>query len=144
MKNKINSKILVAILFWTGALLSLPNHAFAIEKTGMQTKNKTSEKEQFIEKVKKMAVSKNKQVLDEKNALLRFKKILKAGQTISAKDKLWIQKLTVKYQMNVLAHKDITKWTEKEWQDIDGKVDIVPISIIVSQAVHESNFGKSW
>ena len=65
------------------------------------------------------------------------------GQTLSRADKIWVQKVVVRYQMNQLADKPMHKWTEREWRELLTKVDIVPVSIVVAQAAHESNFGQS-
>ncbi|MEC8882890.1 MAG: glucosaminidase domain-containing protein [Pseudomonadota bacterium] len=143
MKNSRSLILLAGLLVWSGVLVVLPNSAMAAKISTEKSKSESAIKKEFVGQVKDMAISKNKQVLAEKKSLSRFQKLLKSGQSLSAKDKLWLQKLAVKYQMNTLAHKSATKWTDKEWKEFDEKVDIVPVSIIVAQAVHESNFGRS-
>lgn len=143
MKNSISSTILAGLLVLAASAVVLPNSAMAAAMSTVKSKSESAIKKEFVGQVKDMAISKNKQVLAEKKALSRFQKLLQSGKSLSAKDKLWLQKLAVKYQMNTLAHKEAVKWTDKEWKDFDEKVDIVPVSIIVAQAVHESNFGRS-
>lgn len=143
MKKKRILILLVGLLIGSGVVAGLPNSALATEYRSEKSESERVIKREFVGQVKDMAIAKNKQVLAEKKALLRFQKLLKSGKSISTKDKLWLQKLAVQYQMNTLAHKSAVEWTDKEWREFDEKVDIVPISIIVAQAVHESNFGRS-
>lgn len=143
MYNNSLRQIFLGLLLLTTALSLMPANAFATSLSGQASTTHKHSRNAFINQVKEMAVNKNRQVLREKATMTHFRELTKDGKTLSRADKVWVQKVAVRYQMSQLAEKPMHKWSQREWETLNAKIDIVPVSIVVAQAVHESNFGQS-
>ena len=143
MKNYQLRQLFLGLLLLAATMSLMPANAFAATSEGQKPARQKQHRDDFIKEVKEMAIKKNRQVTQEKASLARFRTITNNGQTLSRADKIWVQKVVVRYQMSQLADKPMHKWTEREWRELLTKVDIVPVSIVVAQAAHESNFGQS-
>ena len=142
MNKKLSTQLWMAIVV-AGSILSPAPTIIAGNTAKNQIVAEKRFKEDFIEDVKTMALKKNREVLQEKAAVKRFRELTQNGSGLSSSDKLWLQKVAVRYQVTSLASKPIAQWSSREWQTLENKIDIVPVSIVVAQAVHESNFGRS-
>ena len=143
MYNNSLRQIFLGLLLLTTALSLMPANAFATSLSGQTVTTHKHSRNAFINQVKEMAVNKNRQVLREKATMTHFRELTKDGKTLSRADKVWVQKVVVRYQMSQLVEKPMHKWSQREWETLNAKIDIVPVSIVVAQAVHESNFGQS-
>ncbi|MFN7097027.1 MAG: glucosaminidase domain-containing protein, partial [Gammaproteobacteria bacterium] len=80
----------------------------------------------------------NQQILLERKQLLALQTQYKSGKSLSASDTSWLNKLADEYK---ISSPDLSSNTT--WQELDKRVDIVPASLVLAQAIQESGWGTS-
>lgn len=60
------------------------------------------------------------------------------SQTLSSRDQTWVQKVALNYKL-----KDFKSTDKASWETLLHRVDVLPESLILAQAIHESAWGQS-
>lgn len=92
----------------------------------------------FVQSVIDNAGQTNQQILSNRAKLLSLQSQYKRTQSLSASDTMWINNLADEYK--VTSPKLSSPAT---WQELDKRVDIVPVSLVLAQAIQESGWGSS-
>lgn len=93
---------------------------------------------QFVASVLNSTDKTNQQIWSERKQLLILQAKYQGGKSISAGDNRWLTNLANEYKISSpnFANKNT-------WQELDKRVDIVPVSLVLAQAIQESGWGKS-
>lgn len=78
------------------------------------------------------------EVQQERNQLGKLNKKFIAKQSLSKKETSWLEQLASKYNVK---KPDFTK--PLVWNLLKRKVNIIPPSLVIAQAIYESNWGRS-
>lgn len=89
-------------------------------------------KKTFIDKVTPMIKAENNKIMKERNHISKLIGKMSSGKDLSKEEREWMEAMHQKYKMDT--------WNPKE---LIKRVDIVPISIAISQAALESGWGTS-
>lgn len=93
---------------------------------------------QFIKQMLPEVRKANAEVrLTREHLLSVHSKWVKSHQ-LSARDQLWVQKVAVEYRL-----KDFNSKDKASWDTLIRRVDVLPESLILAQAIHESDWGQS-
>lgn len=93
---------------------------------------------QFIKQMLPEVRKANAEVrLSREQLLIVHSKWLKTHQ-LSSRDQLWVQKVAVEYKF-----KDFNSKDKASWEKLIRRVDVLPESLILAQAIHESDWGQS-
>ncbi len=93
---------------------------------------------QFIKQMLPEVRKANAEVrLTREQLLIVHTKWLKSHQ-LSSRDQLWVQKIAVEYKL-----KDFNSKDKSSWETLIRRVDVLPESLILAQAIHESDWGQS-
>lgn len=87
----------------------------------------------FIQVLLPMVLNANEEILRDRKQLIAIKVALEAGEVLISEQNQWLSQIAARYKMSNL--------------DIDGlinRVDIVPISMALGQAIIESGWGLSY
>jgi Bax protein len=100
--------------------------------------NPSSGQDKFIQSVLQQSRNVNKKVYKQRKQLLIYYQHFKDGVFIFSWDKYWLQKLAEQYKLGK------PHFSQAEtWRVLLARVDIIPNSLIIAQAVNESNWGRS-
>lgn len=80
----------------------------------------------------------NQHIHSEQTKLIQLNKQFLAGKPLNSADIKWLQDLAQHYYVH---SSDFEK--QVFWQVLKQRVDVLPISLILAQAVYESDWGKS-
>jgi Bax protein len=126
-------------------LLVLSTNAFAFNWFGnhaqvsQQVKsNFSGQHAKFVESVVDSTYQTNQQILSDRKQLLSLQTQYQSGKDLSAGDKHWLMNLASEYK--IASPNFNSKGT---WQELDKRVDIVPVSLVLAQAIQESGWGNS-
>jgi len=100
--------------------------------------NFSKEKSNFIKTVFPLIAFENKKILLERSRLQDIKKFLNYNKTLSNENIKHLYKISKKYKINIKNKHKIDMINE-----LLLKVNIIPNSIVLAQAVNESGWGKS-
>ncbi|NNM58875.1 MAG: hypothetical protein HKM04_03585 [Legionellales bacterium] len=92
----------------------------------------------FVQSVLDNADQTNQQILNDRKKLLSLQSEYKRTQSLSASDSMWINNLADEYKVAAPKLSD-----SATWQELDKRVDIVPVSLVLAQAIQESGWGSS-
>lgn len=98
----------------------------------------SKKKKVFLAKMLPLAVGVNESVLIERERVLLLFDWWRLKHRLNKEDSSWLKSIAVKYKFNHL-----TFDAEKDWNKLLQRVDIIPVSLILSQAANESAWGKS-
>jgi len=114
-----------------GALLAL-NPLWATASTP------SNKHQQFIKKLVADANDTNGTILQQRQHLLSLEKKEKKGNSLSSSDKTWVLHLAAQYKVRSIKINQPTSWNP-----LLKRVDVIPPSLLVAQAVNESGWGTS-
>lgn len=92
--------------------------------------NIKNKQEMFVETLLPHILKYNEDILADRTYLLRLKRIVDHGNTLSFEQKLWLQDLAKRYNVKHISFEELLK-----------RVDIIPPSLALGQAVVESGWG---
>jgi Bax protein len=90
-------------------------------------------KQLFLQALLPMILAENEKILKERTQLLSIETSLKQKGKLSESDKNWLETLTQKYKLKTVSLKELMK-----------RVDIIPPSLALSQAIVETGWGESF
>lgn len=96
---------------------------------GVMTSIKNKQ-EMFVETLLPHILKYNEDILADRTYLLRLKRIANNGNTLSFEQRLWLQDLAKRYHLKRISFDELLK-----------RVDIIPPSLALGQAVVESGWG---
>lgn len=140
-KRRFHWVILILNGFFVLSLLSLAAWGLYVEFEKRETDRKVVEelpnqKSRFIYFILRYAQAANQHINQQREKLLSLS--LMPHSQISEPDRRWLASLADQYK---LANFDF-KHT-KSWEELLKRVDIVPNSLVVAQAIEESGWGRS-
>lgn len=95
-------------------------------------------RQQFIQKVASNAKIADEAILKDRARLEEYYQTWKQTKNISWWDLRWLENLAKKYNIQN------PNFNQPEtWQTLLVRVDIIPISMVIAQAAHESDWGRS-
>jgi len=97
-----------------------------------------NQKQQFIKKIDVASQVANTNILKQRHKLLTLYRSWQKNHTLDFFDKRWVEKKAKAYHV-----KKFIETQPKKWQALIRRVDIVPNSLAISQAIIESNWGRS-
>ena len=92
----------------------------------------------FIKFIVTQATIANADISKQRRQLLHLYALFKQHKTLKKFDLLWLQELAKNYKID---NTDFTK--NPSWKTLNTRVDIVPISLAIAQAINESAWGTS-
>lgn len=92
----------------------------------------------FVKSVIDNAGKTNQQILNERGKLLALQSEYNRSHTLSASDTAWLNNLADEYKV---ASPQLS--SPVTWKELDKRVDIVPVSLVLAQAIQESGWGNS-
>ncbi|MBN9413452.1 MAG: glucosaminidase domain-containing protein [Candidatus Paracaedimonas acanthamoebae] len=92
--------------------------------------NIKNKQDMFVETLLPHILKYNEDILADRTYLLRLKRIVDSGNSLSLEQRLWLQDLTKRYHLKRLSFDELLK-----------RVDIIPASLALGQAVIESGWG---
>jgi Bax protein len=93
---------------------------------------------QFVEFIALQADIANVQIAEDRQQLLSLYRQFNHHRPISAFSSLWLQNLAKSYK---IVNPEFTR--DSTWQTLIERVDIIPESLVVAQAIEESGWGQS-
>lgn len=93
---------------------------------------------QFIKQMLPEVRKANAEVRLTRELLLTMHSKWSKSHQLSTRDQLWVQKVAVEYKIKDFNSKDKTSWDK-----LIRRVDVLPESLILAQAIHESDWGQS-
>jgi Bax protein len=121
-----------AISFIIGLLMPYVNFA---------SSNFSMSQQQFIKKFEPEIVIVNKTILQDRQTVLEDIALVKAKKSLTALAKKKIHQLGVSYQVSLCDSKGFL--VQRCLKELSKRVDILPIDLILAQAINESNWGQS-
>ncbi|MGI4851317.1 MAG: glucosaminidase domain-containing protein [Janthinobacterium lividum] len=94
--------------------------------------NISSRKETFVKNLLPAILVHNEQVLSDRKYLLELKKLKDSGKFLSTEQNRWLKQLALKYKFDRVTFSDLLK-----------RVDVIPPSLALGQAVVETGWGGS-
>lgn len=92
--------------------------------------NIKNKQEMFVETLLPHILRYNEEILADRTYLIRLKRIADSGHSLSFEQRLWLQDLAKRYQLKRVSFDELFK-----------RVDIIPASLALGQAVVESGWG---
>ncbi len=92
----------------------------------------------FVKSVLSSADKANQSILHDRERLQKLQKQHEQGKALSNADQRWVTNLATSYKV---AAPSVEK--SATWQELNKRVDIVPPSLVLAQAIQESGWGKS-
>lgn len=124
----MRKKLLIGIALFALVALLTPYHTIARELSHKK----------FIEFILSKAAVANGEILQQRRQLLNLYHAFLEHKTISQVNQHWLKQLATQYRAPLNDfHKDAT------WLALMQRVDIVPNSLVVAQAINESAWGTS-
>jgi len=96
-------------------------------------KDHKTKKDLFISTLLPMILRENETILRERKHLLELKKAADTGRSLKPYEQFWLNKICQKYKMSKL-----------DFDELVRRVDIIPPSLALGQAVIESGTGTSY
>lgn len=97
-----------------------------------------SSQQAFINKIFQSVLAKNKTVLRERLRLENDDAIYRTGQVLSRQEMVWLVNLAEQYKLDSFALD-----AAQDWELLLTRVDSVPASVAIAQAITESAWGTS-
>ncbi len=94
--------------------------------------------ENFINFILQRSETSNEQILQQRQELLGLYSKFENEQRISLRDRHWLAQLAAVYQIKSPDFSDPTTWDE-----LVSRVDVIPNSLVIAQAIQESGWGQS-
>ena len=98
----------------------------------------STQRQSFIENIAKQAQQVNQQIYNQRQYLLQLFQKARQGSTLSDSDKKWVQTLSQHYRVKAFSIQ-----SKRSWQQLVNRVNILPLSMVVAQAINESSWGQS-
>jgi Bax protein len=80
----------------------------------------------------------NEEIADQRMDIMEAYRDFRNGVSLSTTTKIWLREIAMEYDV-----KDADFSKDKTWQILLNRVNIVPISLIIAQAINESAWGTS-
>ena len=93
---------------------------------------------QFVKSVLNSTDKVNQTILHDRERLQTLQKQHASGKVLSNADQRWFAQLATQYK---IAAPSVDK--PATWQELNKRVDIVPVSLVLAQAIQESGWGTS-
>lgn len=101
--------------------------------------NLSTQQMQFVNFMVPKINQANHEILILRKHLIYLRFIEQKGKTLDAKQKQWLYKLAHDYKIT-----DVDFAHQKAWEMLMKKVDILPDSLVLAQAINESGWGNSY
>ncbi|MBU1629375.1 MAG: glucosaminidase domain-containing protein [Gammaproteobacteria bacterium] len=98
----------------------------------------TVTQKQFIHSILKYAQSVNNQIKTDREQLEDMHQKWVSGDALGPDETKWITQLAQSYGI-----KTFEPSNPKFWEKLQDRVDIIPSSLVIAQAIYESNWGRS-
>ena len=95
-------------------------------------------REIFINNIAKAAITANANISLTRKQILKLRNIYLKTKQLDSEDNTWLINICKNYKI-----KNINFDNKKMWNRLLTRVDIIPVSLVIAQAAHESNWGKS-
>jgi Bax protein len=92
----------------------------------------------FVQSVLNSTNKVNKSILQDRERLTKLHKQYQQDKKLSRSDEKWVYALATEYKV---AHPNIKN--SSTWNELNKRVDIVPASLVLAQAIQESGWGTS-
>lgn len=92
----------------------------------------------FIRKILPAIKQSNHKVLLERKRLQNDYSLWKKGKVLSKKEWRWLRSTAKKYKLA-----QVSLYNDDDWEKLLNRVDIIPESLVLAQAINESAWGKS-
>ena len=93
---------------------------------------------QFIQFVEQQAQTANDDILQQRQQVLSLYQDYTLHQAFTPAETAWLNNLTTAYKIT-----GANLQNEDTWQQLLSRVDVVPTSLVIAQAIEESSWGKS-
>lgn len=93
---------------------------------------------EFVESILTSTNETNRDILDDRKELLSLETDYQNGKTLSTRNINWLESLAQVYKVN---NPDFT--SKRTWNELNKRVDIIPPSLVLAQAIEESGWGNS-
>jgi Bax protein len=93
---------------------------------------------QFVQSVLNSTDKINKAILQDRERLTKLHSQYQQNKRLSKSDERWLYALAEEYKV---ARPNVNSKTT--WQELNKRVDIVPVSLVLAQAIQESGWGTS-
>lgn len=87
----------------------------------------------FLQTLLPIILHVNEEVLAEREKLFDLSKRFEAGETLGLAEEAWLKELASKYKLKSV-----------DWDELKLRVDIIPASMALGQAIIESGWGQSY
>ena len=98
----------------------------------------TTRQRAFIDRLLPVVKQANATVADDRERLLQLFTAQETGKPLSNASQSWLQHLAARYHVADFSVNDISSWTR-----LIKRVDVVPTSLVIAQAINESAWGQS-
>tara|TARA_R110000868_G_scaffold392875_1_gene663711 strand:+ start:23565 stop:24341 length:777 start_codon:yes stop_codon:yes gene_type:complete len=131
--------ILLISLGWFGMGDDYANPANPLNTTNPKgVKVAGSAKSQFIHYILQRSEISNRQILKDRARLLSLYHDYKNDDRINLNNRHWLVQLSNRYDIDIAKVK-----TAQDWEAALKRVDIIPNSLVIAQAINESAWGRS-
>src|SRR3989339_569365 len=121
----------LSILFFVGLFFFIPVLA-------IQAETFSPDQEQYVSFLLPMIHEANTRILLQRKELLAAHQWLLMRQSLTQKQKIWIENLAKEYRVE-----NFNLANAQDWKTLIKRVDIIPPSLALAQSIIESNWGKS-
>ncbi|MBN1684826.1 MAG: glucosaminidase domain-containing protein [Gammaproteobacteria bacterium] len=129
--------LFLSFILWGGALFCFAQDFKMVGIAGYST-NLSSDKAQFVHSIITVTKHINLQIYKKQSRLIKLNQAFLKGQQLSRADREWLENLAKYYYVNT---SDFSK--RAVFRVLRRRVDVLPISLVVAQAVYESDWGQS-
>lgn len=98
----------------------------------------SSPKQQFVQAVEERTREVNQNILKDRARLLKLHAVYQSKKALSDQDVTWLHSLAESYRIQNPSFSQASTWKE-----LQLRVDVVPASLVLAQAINESAWGRS-
>ena len=135
MLKKLNKLIFIQLFFILFFAMFFVNSANAAYK-----KISKQQQQDFINKINAAVVNQNKVIMKTRSILLEEYESWGVGKPLPEGEITWVDNLAQEYDVDDEKNNELTV---QEWEILLRRVDIIPPSLAVAQAINESAWGRS-
>lgn len=132
------SLLMSSVLFFSGDIIAVNGSSQATNQQQHVSNAFSGQHAKFVSSVLDSTAKTNQQILSERQKLLALQTQSQTGKTLGSSDKKWLNNLADEYKI-----KSVNFSSKATWQEFDKRVDIVPASLVLAQAIQESGWGTS-
>ena len=92
----------------------------------------------FMNTILPLAIQENRQILADRERLVDMRAKYRAVHSLNTADETYLHYITTQYKLP-----DFNPEHPGDWETLLSRVDIIPLSLVLSQAANESGWGTS-